>query len=66
MIAVEFNNNTEKFSLENVYLQLVEKGFLPGFKLSANLLRFYPPLTIKEDDINSMISSLDQVISMIE
>ncbi|WP_291566358.1 MULTISPECIES: aminotransferase class III-fold pyridoxal phosphate-dependent enzyme [unclassified Clostridium] len=47
MIAVEFNDNAEKFSLESVYLQLVERGFLAGFKPVANLLRFYPPLTIK-------------------
>ena len=62
MIAMEFEDNDERFSLASVYHELVERGFLVGFKPAANLLRFYPPLTIKEEDIAQLLENLDDIL----
>ena len=62
MLAVEFKNNDETFSLASVYSKLLESGFLVGYKPAANLLRFYPALTINEHDIESMLDVLDQIL----
>ena len=57
MLAVEFNSNDE---LLKVYDKLLESRFMVGYKPVANLLRFYPALTIKEEDIKNMLDVLDQ------
>lgn len=62
MLAVEFKDNDEAFSLASVYSKLLERGFMVGYKPAANLLRFYPALTINEHDIESMLDVLDQVL----
>ena len=59
MIAIEFE---ERFSLNSVYYNLLERGFIVGYKPAANLLRFYPPLTIKEEDITQLIENLDRIL----
>ncbi len=63
MIAMEFQADDEHFSLNSVYHQLVERGFLVGFKPAARLLRFYPPLTIGEDKITQLVDNLNQILS---
>lgn len=62
MLAVEFKNNDGAFSLASIYSKLLERGFLVGYKPAANLLRFYPALTINEHDIKSMLDVLDQFL----
>jgi acetylornithine aminotransferase len=62
MIAMEFQGSDERFSLAPVYHELVARGFLVGFKPAANLLRFYPPLIIKEEDIAQLLENLDDVL----
>lgn len=51
MLALEFNCD-KGFYLDSVYTKLLEKGLLVGYKPAANLLRFYPELTITERDIS--------------
>jgi acetylornithine aminotransferase len=62
MIAMEFGGGDERFSLASVYHELVARGFLVGFKPAANLLRFYPPLTIREKDIAQLLENLDTIL----
>jgi acetylornithine/N-succinyldiaminopimelate aminotransferase len=63
MLALEFKSNSEDFSLATVYGELVKKGFLVGYIPSVNLLRFYPALTIKEDDIKNLLDVLSRVLN---
>ncbi len=62
MIAVEFEPAEERPSLASVYRELVDRGFLAGYKPAANLLRFYPPLTIAEADVARLVESLDEIL----
>lgn len=62
MIALEFEADNEHFSVTSVYHELLEKGFLVGYNPEANLLRFYPPLTIKEEDISQLLENLDHIL----
>ncbi len=61
MLAVEFRQD-EHFSLATVHRKLFEGGFLTGYNLSGNLLRFYPALIIKENSIERMIEKLDDIL----
>jgi acetylornithine/N-succinyldiaminopimelate aminotransferase len=65
MIAMEFESNDERFSLNSVYHQLLERGFLVGYKPAANLLRFYPALTIREEDIAQLLENLDHILEVL-
>jgi len=62
MIAMEFGADDERFSLATVFQGLLEGGFLVGYKPAANLLRFYPPLTIGAKDIAKLVECLDRVL----
>lgn len=55
MLAIEFH---ELLNGELISRQLFESGFVVGYKM--NTLRFLPPLTIKDSDIDSLISKLDE------
>lgn len=61
MLVVEFNTDKE-FLLESVQSRLFKEGFLTGYNLTGNLLRFYPSLIIKERSIDSMIEKLDDIL----
>lgn len=65
MIAVEFESGTAggiNPALTTVYRQLIERGFWVGFKPAANVLRFYPPLIIAEEDIAALLDNLDDIL----
>ncbi len=62
MIAVEFQGDDGHFSLTSVHRQLAERGFLVGFKPVANLLRFYPALTIGEEDIAQLLENMNHIL----
>jgi len=62
MIAMEFEGNYEHFSVTSVYRELLERGFLVGYNPAANLLRFYPALTIGEEDITQLLENLDHIL----
>jgi len=57
MLAVEFS---ETINGEFISRQLFENGFVMGSKL--NTLRFLPPLTIKNSDIDKLINKLDKLL----
>ncbi|MGE5426980.1 MAG: aspartate aminotransferase family protein [Methylococcaceae bacterium] len=57
MLAIEFKDSIDG---ELISKQLFESGFVIGFKL--NTLRFLPPLTIQNSDIDKLISNLDELI----
>jgi acetylornithine aminotransferase len=62
MLVVEFKKNERYFSLSDIYYKMMESGFIAGFKPEANLLRFYPPLTIKRIDIDNLISCMRRIL----
>jgi 4-aminobutyrate aminotransferase-like enzyme len=62
MIAVEFKKDDGHFSLSRVFHELLARGFIAGYKPAANLLRFYPPLIIKEEDIARLLENLDHTL----
>jgi acetylornithine/N-succinyldiaminopimelate aminotransferase len=63
MIAMELEGGDGGPSVLSVYRELLERGFIVGCKPGANLLRFYPPLIIGEEDIGGLVESLDSVLS---
>ena len=62
MIAIGWEEDCERTSATSAYRQLLERGFLVGYAPAGNPLRFYPPLTIGEEDIAGLVESLDQVL----
>lgn len=58
MIAIELKSND---LADFIYNQLIENGFLVGFK--ERTLRFMPPLIIKEKDIDNLIETIDRIIT---
>jgi len=62
MLAMGFGDDDERFSLGSVYRELMERGFLVGYKPVANLLRFYPALIVEERDIDPFLEELDHVL----
>jgi acetylornithine aminotransferase len=66
MLAVEFTADSPAFSLDYVYRQLLDGGFIAGYKPAARLLRFYPPLTIGEGDIDRLLAELDRILSNLQ
>jgi len=63
MLAVEFAEDSLTFSLRDAYHQLLDSGFIVGYKPAARLLRFYPPLTIGEGDIDRLLAGLDRILA---
>lgn len=59
MLALEFNKAVNGERISN---QLFESGFVTGFK--QNTLRFLPPLTIKNSDIDRLIFKLDELLKI--
>jgi len=66
MIAMEFDADDEDFSLASLYHELLERGLIVGYKPAANLLRFYPPLTIREEDIEQLLENLGHILGELE
>jgi len=64
MIAMEFDGDHRHFSLSSVHRELLKRGFLVGFKHAANLLRFYPPLTIGEEDVAQLLEHLNHILEV--
>jgi len=61
MYVMEFQQD-ENFPLEKIHKELFDAGYITGVNVPANLLRFYPPLTIEEDQIKSMTNALDIIL----
>ena len=63
MIVLEFDGQGQGFSVTALQRRLAALGFLVGCTPQANLLRFYPALTIGENHIQQLIDTLDQILS---
>ena len=50
-------------SPEVVQRELFRRGFLVGLSQLAGVLRFYPPLTIRIEDIDNLIEALDDLLT---
>ncbi|NJK85869.1 MAG: aminotransferase class III-fold pyridoxal phosphate-dependent enzyme [Bacteroidales bacterium] len=57
MIALEFNDFKQA---ENIYNQLIERGFLTGQK--ENVIRFMPPLVIEENQIDQLTYNIENIL----
>jgi acetylornithine aminotransferase len=66
MIALEFEDGDGPSLATSTYRRLLEQGFLPGCKPAFNILRFYPPLTIGEEDIARLLEELDRVLEQVQ
>ncbi len=62
MFVIEFRKD-EDLPLEKVHKELFDAGYISGVNLVANLLRFYPPLTIEIEHIVDMVNALDNILS---
>tara|TARA_R110002050_G_scaffold80124_1_gene171511 strand:+ start:1689 stop:1874 length:186 start_codon:yes stop_codon:yes gene_type:complete len=61
MLAIEFH---ELLNGELIGRQLFENGIVVGYKM--NTVKFLPPLTIKDSDIDRLISKLDEFCNEFE
>jgi len=62
MIVMEFEGESERWSVASLYHTLLERGFVVGISPAANVMRFYPALTIGENDIAQLLENLEQVL----
>jgi acetylornithine aminotransferase len=63
MIAIVLEaTGAHAISATQVCQQLLEKGFIVGYNPIVNLLRFYPPLVIAEEDITDLLSALESIL----
>jgi len=61
MLALELTDDKD-FSLLSLHDRLFQEGFLTGYNISGNLLRFYPALVIGESSIDALITKLDELL----
>ncbi|MCL1905914.1 MAG: aminotransferase class III-fold pyridoxal phosphate-dependent enzyme [Clostridiales bacterium] len=61
MFVMEFKQN-KNIPLSNIHKELFDLGYITGVNIPANLLRFYPPLTVEEAHIRDMASALGAVL----
>ena len=65
MYVMEFFDG-QGIALEKIHKELFDRGYIVGVSPVAGLLRFYPPLTIDEEQIKAMGNCLDAVLSMLK
>lgn len=58
MLAIELQD----CDISTIHRELFDRGYLVGFSPLANILRFFPPLTINIEDIDRMVNALDEVL----
>ena len=61
MLVMEFHQ-WDKFDLQKIHREIFEAGYITGHHAIANLLRFYPPLTIEEVHIKNIVNAIDAVL----
>jgi len=59
MVAVELH---EQISVNQVFDRMLDSGFLIGCSPSFNLVRFMPPLTISQQEIDRLLQALEEVL----
>ncbi|MFC2079142.1 aspartate aminotransferase family protein [Candidatus Bipolaricaulota bacterium] len=65
MIAIELEDESTNDRAVRVQEDLLQNGFLVGVTPALNLLRFYPPLTIKKRDIEALLTALENALAQI-
>ena len=65
MIAMELEGKNQEPLVTSAYRELLGKGFLVGYHPVANLLRFYPALTIGQKDIAQLLENLDRILEFL-
>lgn len=55
-----------KITVEMLYHELLEKGFLVGYYPAGNLLRFDPALTIEKESLDHFLKVLDGVLDQVK
>lgn len=62
MMALEFEDDDEHFSLQAVHRELFARGFLVGCVPAARLFRFYPPLVVRVEEVQELVQQLDEIL----
>jgi len=63
MIAVEFLRSDEGFNAKLIAEKMLKRGFIIGCNPDSNLIRFLPPLTIEEKEIENLVENLSVVLA---
>jgi acetylornithine/succinyldiaminopimelate/putrescine aminotransferase len=53
---------SDRLTVQTVYHSLLEDGFLVGYYLAGNLLRFDSALSIDREDINRLLECLNSML----
>lgn len=61
MCTIVFRDSCHN-KLTDIHRKLYEAGFIVGLKPVANVMRFYPPLTIEKHMINEMLGALNSIL----
>jgi acetylornithine aminotransferase len=61
MCTVQFQDTYHEI-LTDIHRKLYEAGFITGLKPIADVMRFYPPLTIEKQMIDKMITALEDIL----
>ncbi len=59
MVAVEVH---EQIAVDRIFDRMLDRGFLIGCSPSFNVIRFMPPLTISEQEIDRLLQALEEVL----
>ena len=62
MIVMELSAERGRDPATTAFERLLKRGILVGCKPAARLLRFYPPLMIAENEIDRLLSALDEIL----
>jgi acetylornithine/N-succinyldiaminopimelate aminotransferase len=62
MIGMEFSKPQNDFNVELVFNEMLKRGFVIGYNPDADLIRFLPPLTIEEGEIEAVAKNLNIVL----
>ena len=63
MASLEFAESGDGLIAESISTEMLRRGFIIGFNPDARLLRFLPPLTVEEAELDRLAENLDAVLS---
>lgn len=62
MVGMEFSKSNDNLDVELLSNEMLKRGFIVGVNPNANVIRFLPPLTIEEHEIEALIENLGIVL----
>ncbi len=62
MASLEFTKAGDGVDVQWIAEEMLKRGFLIGFNPDANLIRFLPPLTIEENEIEAVVENLKTIL----